>query len=61
MRRTFRSHVRHPYLHRPQALRAVVPDACGRAVASPYQPSGEHPGMKLSELTQKLFYGRTAA
>jgi hypothetical protein len=21
---------------------------------------GEHPGMKLSELTQKLFYGRTA-
>ena len=21
---------------------------------------GEHPGMKLNELTQKLFYGRTA-
>ena len=42
------------------ALHRVTPVSGLRPRINSVLTYGEHPGMKLSELTQKLFYGRTA-
>lgn len=42
------------------ALHRVTPVSGPRPRINSVLTYGEHPGMKLSELTQKLFYGRTA-
>lgn len=42
------------------ALHRVTPVSGPRPRINSVLTYGEHPGMKLTELTQKLFYGRTA-
>ncbi len=42
------------------ALHRVTPVSRSRPRINSVLTYGEHPGMKLTELTQKLFYGRTA-
>jgi hypothetical protein len=42
------------------ALHRVTPVSGTRPRINSVLTYGEHPGMKLNELTQKLFYGRTA-
>ena len=42
------------------ALHRVTPVSGPRPRINSVLTYGEHPGMKLNELTQKLFYGRTA-
>jgi hypothetical protein len=42
------------------ALHRVTPVSGSRPRINSVLTYGEHPGMKLTELTQKLFYGRTA-
>jgi hypothetical protein len=42
------------------ALHRVTPVSGPRPRINSMLTYGEHPGMKLTELTQKLFYGRTA-
>jgi len=42
------------------ALHRVTPVSGPRPRTNSVLTYGEHPGMKLTELTQKLFYGRTA-
>ena len=42
------------------ALHRVTPVIGSRPRINSVLTYGEHPGMKLTELTQKLFYGRTA-
>jgi hypothetical protein len=42
------------------AMHRVTPVSGPRPRINSVLTYGEHPGMKLSELTQKLFYGRTA-
>ena len=42
------------------ALHRVTPVSGSRPRINSVLTYGEYPGMKLTELTQKLFYGRTA-
>ena len=42
------------------ALHRVTPVSGPRPRINSVLTYGEHPGMKLTELTQQLFYGRTA-